>query len=271
MMVLKNLFENYMEFEKIIHDKHGDKIDLGSLKLNPATVLPLLCECKNQNLMLSNNENAFDYLKNKLESDKLFSELPNSRIESDKVDFLTNYMGNLDTNYGSYFALRTIISELANNVYDHSKLDNNFVQSYIFSNLLSDYKKLDVCVIDDGLSFPGLFERENVGFKNDCQAIEKAVGTFSTISDSQFERGNGLWTVIQLVAEGKWGEILMVSRAGCLHISGENYKYYLLKKKHIFNGTLIAIRLNKYEIQNIYNLIEFNKPGSFKLGVIHDY
>ena len=109
------------------------------------------------------------------------------------MDFLTNYMGNLDTNYGSYFALRTIISELANNVYDHSKLDNNFVQSYIFSNLLSDYKKLDVCVIDDGLSIPGLFERENVGFKNDCQAIEKAVGTFSTISDSQLrgEMGYG--------------------------------------------------------------------------------
>ena len=268
MMVLKNLFENYMEFEKIIHDKHGDKIDLGSLKLNPATVLPLLCECKNQNLTLPNNENAFDCLKNKLENNKLFSELPKSRIESDELDFIAKYVDNLDFEYGSYFVLRHIISELANNVYDHSGYGGDTVQSYIFSNLGYDYHKLDICVIDDGISIPGLFELENVDIVDDCHAIEKAIGTFSTVSDTFYERGNGLRTIVRLVAEGNYGEIFVVSRRGCVHIYGENYGYCLLDEENQFEGTLIAIRLNKYEVQNIYDLLEPSKLNFYKYLVI---
>lgn len=74
-----------------------------------------------------------------------------------------------------------------------------------------------------------------------------------------------------MIAEGNGGELLIISRAGCLHINGENYNYNLLDDEHIFNGTLIGIRLNKYEIQNIYDLIEINKPDMYKLGAINDY
>jgi len=44
-----------------------------------------------------------------------------------------------------------------------------------------------------------------------------------------------------------------------------------LDNEHIFNGTLIRIRLNNFEIQNIYELIEINKPDMYKLGAINDY
>ena len=44
-----------------------------------------------------------------------------------------------------------------------------------------------------------------------------------------------------------------------------------MDNEHIFNGTLIGIRLNNFEIQNIYELIEINKPDMYKLGAINDY
>lgn len=194
--------------------------------------------------------------------------MPKSRKESDECDFITHYLENINWGYGGYFVLRTIISELANNVYDHSVDGNGVVQSYILSNLRED--KLDVSIMDDGLTIPGRFEKSDIPFENDCYAIEKSIGTFSTISDSEYERGNGLWTIIRLVAEGNCGEILIVSRYGCLHICGEDYNYYLLDEKHKLNGTLVSVRLNKCEVQNIYDLIEFNKPNSYKLGVIND-
>lgn len=269
-ITLKNLFDNYKEFEEIVKDKTKKEIDLRNLNSNPTTILPLLCGCKNRDLKVD-GANAYEHLKRQLKSNELFAELPKSRIESDEIDFITKYMENLDSSYGSYFALRTVISELANNVYDHSREFSDDVQSYIFSKIDGIAKKLDICVIDDGSSIPKLFEKFGIDFENDCQAIEKAIGTFSTISNQQFERGNGLWTIIRLVAEGNGGEILIISRAGCLHICGDNYKYYLMGNEHIFNGTLVSIRLNKYEIQNIYDLIEFNRPNAYKLGDVLDY
>ena len=265
------MFDNYKEFEEIVKMKNGkDEIDLRNIKLNPTTTLPLLCRCKNESLKFK-GKSAYEYLNNLLKEDILFSNLPDSRKSSDELDFITNYMENLDSQYGSYFALRIIIAELTNNVFDHSKMLNIPLQSYIYSKTYESLNKLDVCVIDDGFSIPRLFEEYGVRFSNDCEAIEKAIGTFSTISDDQFERGNGLWTIIRLVCEGNNGELLIISRAGCLHICGENYKYYLLGDAHIFNGTLVSVRLNKFEIQNIYDLIEFNKPDSYKLGEVNDY
>ena len=105
-----------------------------NLELNSTTALPLLCRCKNKNLKF-NGKSAYDHLTNLLSNDIMFSSLPESRTESEKLDFITNYMENLDSRYGSYFALRHIISELANNVYDHARFENIGLQSYIYSKL----------------------------------------------------------------------------------------------------------------------------------------
>jgi len=270
-MTLKNLFDNYKEFEEIIEQETEGTIDLEGVDFNPTTVLPLLCECRNNNLKILNGVNAFEYLEIEFNRDILFSKLPQSRNESDKIDFLTNYVGNLDSEYGSYFVLRHIISELANNVYDHSKIENDDVQSYIFAKL-HDESKLDISVVDDGVSIPKLFEKSNISFENDCKALEMAIGRFSTVSDNDYERGNGLRTIVRLVAEGNGGEILIVSRNAGLHICGENYRYYLFDGKHNFNGTLVSVRLNKFEVQNIYSLLEPQNLNNYKYeGLNHDY
>lgn len=270
-MALKNLFDNYREFGEIINNVEDGTIVLENFDFNPTTTLPLLCMCKSQNLKLMNGRSAYEYLKIKLNNSRFFSKLPKSRIESDKSDFLENFVGNLNSEYGSYFVLRHVISELANNVYDHSRFENLDVQSYILTKEHENFKKLDISIIDDGISIPGLFNKFNVDFEDDCHAIEKAITTFSTVSNEEFERGNGLRTIVRLIAEGNGGEILIVSRKGCLHISGDDYAYYLLDEQHTFNGTLVSIRLNKYEVQNIYGLLEYSINSYKYNGVNYDY
>ena len=78
------------------------------------------------------------------------------------------------------------------------------------------------------------------------------------------KRGNGLWTTIRLVIEGNGGEILIISRNALLHITSEDYEYKLLDNEKLFNGTLISIRLNKFEVQNIYDLIELHKNNFYE-------
>ena len=261
------MFDNYKEFEEIILKKSEYVVDLNEIEISPTLILPLLCECNNQNLKLSNGDNAFDYLVSKLDVD-LFFKLPQSREESDQTDFITNFLKNVDSKYGGYFVLRHIVSELVNNVYDHSKGDNDKVQSYVLSKEYENENKLDISVVDDGISIPGRFEKSNVVFSDDCQAIEKAIGTFSTVSHEYYERGNGFWTIIKFVIEGNSGEILIISRNGCLHINGDDHQYYLLEDNHEFNGTLVNVRLNKYEVQNIYNLLESKKKS---YGYVSEY
>lgn len=201
-----------------------------------------MCDCKNQNLKLDNDQRAFEYLEDELKNNDLFSRLPESRIQSDETDFLAGYVGNLDPAYGSYFVLRHVISELANNVYDHAGEKRRDIQSYILSKSFEESKKLDIGVIDDGISIPRLFEKHGINNENDCHSISEAIGTFSTVSDEYYERGNGLRTIVRLIAEGNNGEFLIVSRNASLHIIGEKYKYYLMNEEHRFNGTLVSIK-----------------------------
>ena len=81
--------------------------------------------------------------------------------------------------------------------------------------------------MDNGLSIPGRFDKSNVDFIDDCNAIEKAINNVSTVSDNPYERGNGLWATIRLVIEGNGGEILIVSRNVLLYIA---QAYYTSKK-----------------------------------------
>ena len=40
-MTLKSLFDNYIEFGKLIENKHGNMINLKNFDFNPTTMLPL--------------------------------------------------------------------------------------------------------------------------------------------------------------------------------------------------------------------------------------
>ncbi len=84
------------------------------------------------------------------------------------------------------------------------------------------------------------------------------------MSNNPYERGNGLWTTIRLIVEGNCGEILIISRNAILHITNKSHEYRLLNNEKLFRGTLISIRLNKFEVQNIYDLIELHKNNFYE-------
>ena len=69
-----------------------------------------------------------------------------------------------------------------------------------------------------------------------------------------------------MVIEGNGGEILIVSRNALLYITDKDYEYKILSNEKIFKGTLISIRLNRVEVQNIYDLIELHKNNFYVYG-----
>jgi len=174
----------------------------------------------------------------------------------------------IDKEYGGFFVLRHVLSELTNNIYNHTPFEEELAnQGYTYAQEYPNENKLDICVMDDGLSIPGRFKKSGISFRNECHAIEKAISNVSTKSSDGIKRGNGLWTTLKLVVEGNGGSALIVSGRGCLYIKNlKNYKYERLDNQEMFRGTLISLRLNKKEVQNIHDLIEVfeHNPYQYK-------
>ena len=251
-MTLENLFDNYMEFEEIINHENDGIIDLDGVELNPTTLLLLNVYCKNNDKTLMNRDENL-----------IVFNLPESKFKQQNMGFIDIVMEKLDTEYGGNFVLRHVLAELTYNIHEHA-FENNQKTDAIIAIKLQNEGKLDISIIDDGMSIPGRFEKSNVVFADDYAAVEKAINNFSTVSENPYERGNGLWTTIRLVIEGNGGEILIISRNALLHITNEDYEYKLLDNEKLFNGTLISIRLNKFEVQNIYDLIESHKNNFYE-------
>ena len=243
-----------MEFEEIIKTENDGEIDLCDVRLNPTLLSLLKVYAKNNGKNLLNGKESCVYM-----------ELPENKFSQQDRGFVDEVMEKLDTDYGGNFVLRHILSELTYNVHEHA-FDDSKTEAAIAIKLYGDCEKLDISIIDDGLSIPGRFDKSNVNYSDDCHAVEMAINNFSTVSDNPYERGNGLWTTIRLVIEGNGGEILIVSRDALLYIGIDGYEYKLLDNENVFGGTLISIRLNKFEVQNIYDLIELHKNNFYEYG-----
>lgn len=236
------MFDNYKEFEEIIsNNKYCEEL---------TPTLSLL-------MLYSDDVNLKDV-------DVI--KLPKSKEKQQDLNLIDKLMEDLDSKYCGEFVLRHILSELTYNVHEHAFGENSKTDAYIAFKEFPKEELLEICIVDFGLSIPGRFDVSNVDYIDDCNAIEKAINNFSTASTNPYERGNGLWTTIRFVIEGNGGEILLISRKGLLHITKDSYKYQLLNDEKIFKGTLISIRLNKSEVQNVYELIELHRHNFYKYG-----
>ena len=236
------MFDNYKEFGEIISKKCD-------VVLTPTLLLLMLYFEEDINL------EDIDVIK-----------LPESKEKQQDLNWVDKLMKNISSKYCGEFVLRHILSELTYNVHEHAFDENSETNAYIAFKEFSKEELLEICIVDFGLSIPGRFDVSYVDYIDDCNAIEKAINNFSTVSTNPYERGNGLWTTIRFIIEGNGGEILIVSRKGLLHITKDSYKYQLLDDEKIFNGTLISIRLNKYEVQHVYDLIELHRHNFYKYG-----
>ena len=272
-----SLYSDYKKFENLANRyQRGSKdFDISSESfLADTTIVPLLCFAEINNVKKINthpNTNEFvDRILNKRETSttKPFVNLPSSKEEFLEKEIPTKIAEKINEKYGGSYTIKCIGEEIIGNIYNHTPMEKGYAnQGYSFAQEYVSLPVLDICVMDDGLSIPGNFENHGIEFKNDCDAISKAIEGVTTAEnetgDPRYSRGWGLWTVLRLVIEGNGGEALIVSRQGCLHISNKNhYRYYMLNNTNIFKGTLISLRLRDRLVENYYDLLEITHNRS---------
>ena len=266
MALPSTLYGDYRKFERIAKKyDNSESLDLSRERfIAPTTMITLLCFAVRNNIEeFIVNSQIDDYVKRILNREETSTTVPYQILpisEKERQDEQLSYKiaNKIDSSYGGRYTLFHLFSELTNNIYNHTPFEEELAsQGYTYAQEYPTQRKLDICIVDDGLGFSGRFKKSGIDFDDDCHAIELAISNNSTVSDDHFKRGNGLWSTIKLVVEGNQGEVLIVSGTGCLHITRKDkYKYRLLDNKDIFKGTLIALRLNKYQVQNFHDCIE---------------
>ena len=171
------------------------------------------------------------------------------------LDELTNEIVDLLSMSGRYNTncINTIFYEMLTNIYKHSLCE----YAYILCQEYPSIDKVDVCVIDNGITIPGSFENENIEFFNDSEAIFDAVNCKTTDKEDEGLHGRGLNTIANLTSFGYGEELLISSRGGTCVIDRRGIDV-LPENKYYINGTFLSLRLNTNEI-NIYDYLEKNK------------
>lgn len=150
-------------------------------------------------------------------------------------------------------SIKYILGELSDNIDNHSE----FKRASLMAQYFPKKEIVDIAVFDNGISIPALFEKHNIQFKGDIDAIKKAVCGEVTTKQEEITRGFGLRTCKNLSTEGLKGELYIVSRKGILLFkSGKEPLFRDLEDKFL-KGTFIYMRLKTpKEKLDIYNFVE---------------
>ncbi|MEM0155956.1 MAG: hypothetical protein QW597_05075 [Thermoplasmataceae archaeon] len=112
-----------------------------------------------------------------------FSELPQEETEFKTLFAKVSKLIESHTPVGGENAFKYVLSELTDNICQHSKFKKSFM-------MCQAYRKkgyVELSFIDDGISIPGNFEEHSIGFEGDWNAISMAVSGQST--KDNYERG----------------------------------------------------------------------------------
>ncbi|MBS3092563.1 ATP-binding protein [Candidatus Pacearchaeota archaeon] len=144
-----------------------------------------------------------------------------------------------------------LVSELSDNISEHSEFTHGSVMVQFFKNK----GHIDIGVLDNGLTIPGVYSTNSISFLSDSDAILKALRGVSTkINESG--RGRGLGTSKRLVQEGLNGEFHILSRNGLVIIK-PNQEPVNMDIDAPLNGTFVYMRFKVPEKDlNIYEYVE---------------
>lgn len=151
-------------------------------------------------------------------------------------------------------SLKYVIGELSDNIEQHSKYKNATI-------MVQHYKSkgyIDIGIMDDGISIPGNFEKNNIKFDGDADSINKALEGVSTKKEEG--RGEGLPSSNRLVEKGFKGEFYLFSRRGGLVSSYQKERKLYKFENYIVSGTICYIRFEapKKEI-DVYKYLKDEK------------
>ncbi|MEM0136487.1 MAG: hypothetical protein QXU18_14875 [Thermoplasmatales archaeon] len=166
-----------------------------------------------------------------------FSELPQKEAEFKTLFTKVNELIKSHMPVGGENAFIYVLSELTDNIYQHSK----FKKSFMMCQAYRQKGYVELSFIDDGISIPGNFEEHGIVFDGDWNAISMAVSGQST--KDNYERGTGLKSSLRVYCEGAGAEAMIVSRNGVFYEKSEETLLYQLDDKQQFQGTLISIRI----------------------------
>jgi hypothetical protein len=107
-------------------------------------------------------------------------------------------------------ALFYAVGELLANINQHASCSHGLfmIQNY------PEQDYVDFCMTDDGVTIPGRFERGDVDFTDDSDAVAKAVD--QGVSTEGVTRGDGLGFARRLITEGFDGDLVVSSRDGLI-------------------------------------------------------
>ncbi|TSC94832.1 MAG: hypothetical protein Athens101410_728 [Parcubacteria group bacterium Athens1014_10] len=164
------------------------------------------------------------------------SGIERERLESLFSEKIYETLGNVP---GAQSAVVYPISELATNIFEHSKKDSGF----IFGQFYPKKNYLDICIVDCGRGFAAAYKEEKNLNLTDAEAINQAILGNSVKKDR--ERGYGIRTSKNVVCHAlKGGSFVLISGSCALLSTGKAEKLVSLPKFY-WQGTIIAYRIPK--------------------------
>ena len=243
------LLQEYLHFTQLRENATQTKlVDLTSLDwIYPSELLPLIVFLKNNSSIKPLYPKILDvrnYIVNALKEQVHFSpqktylplvSLPQERKQAATIIERLQHLCDNGKNLGGIQVFNYFISEMVDNVYDHSQ----FKHAYVFAQTYPKKKFSEIALIDDGISIPGSYLKAGHVF-TDVEALLKAM---EGVSAKDQERGFGLRTNVRLFTEGLKGEFLIVSGSAALGVLKGEKKVFKLQNQQAYQGTFIAVRL----------------------------
>jgi len=155
-----------------------------------------------------------------------------------------------DFSSGAIDAVTYPVNEIIDNVDQHSGCEYG---SLLIQNT-PQKPFLTICIADNGISIPGNYDRHNIEYDSDVDAIRKALEGRSTSPEAGHHRGYGIRTTVNMICDGLNGEILITSGNGTIRREenrGPNSRFSDLN----WDGTIFIGRL--YKPSDDFNYIQY--------------
>lgn len=255
---IKQLIENVKKIEEVSKQDNKLVIDLCKPSwVSPLAILPLASlisgiEDKGLEVVVNNKNSYLDTIGfysgydsvKQIMNKKNY--IPIIRLKNDKSDVKNReeilsclkeiIIRKINCKNLTATSLYLSFSEIFDNIWEHSQTN--------FGWLLAQYYKsknfLDICLVDNGISIKGSYDKAGVSLSDDGAAIKAALGGLSTKKGQS--RGSGLPTTKKLITESPFdGNFLILTGSGGYY--AEKNKEFLLNLQYPWRGTIALIRI----------------------------
>lgn len=228
--------------------KSGENVSLESGFIRPFSLLPLCAYAFENNISLavspSSSADSKSYLATikfpsgiraiNIKKEKTSSYVPITRItRKDDESSLNNLLDDFSKLVSSASDDEVVrcclrdhfnyaLSELAENYREHSFSEN----LWLFVQKFNNSRELEFCIVDNGIGIRERFNRANIQFKDDLEAVKSAVDGVSAkapFSELKGDQGHGLADTIRLITKTPLnGKIIFISGNAFYNISSGN-------------------------------------------------